>query len=193
MRLNDSLPKGIEANGKYYKVDFSFDNILDVLDVFSDITLDLESKIDIGVALLLDEEEPPLYEKVIIWEVFFTTFLKIEKRIKKDFKGNPMYSPSGEQLYEDEDDEQNMNISQDAEYIHASFFNAYKINLFEQQGKMHWLEFKSLLAGLPSDTIMRQVIQIRSWKPYKGVTNQERERMEKLQNYYKLEEVETDG
>ena len=61
-----------------------------------------------------------------------------------------------------------IDFEQDAEYIYASFLQAYGINLLEVQNKLTWTEFKALLNALPDNTIMQQIIEIRAWKPEHG-------------------------
>ena len=76
-----------------------------------------------------------------------------------------------------------IDFEQDAEYIYASFLQAYGINLLKVQNKLTWTEFKALLNALPDNTIMQQIIEIRAWKPeYGGDKN----KMRKLQAKYSL-------
>ena len=50
---------------------------------------------------------------------------------------------------------------QDAQYIYAAFLQVYGIDLFEQQGRLHWWKFNALLQALPDDTKFTQIVQIR--------------------------------
>ncbi len=50
---------------------------------------------------------------------------------------------------------------QDGIYIYSSFMADYGIDLFEEQGKMHWWKFISLFQGLSDKTKMHEVISIR--------------------------------
>ena len=76
-----------------------------------------------------------------------------------------------------------IDFEQDAEYIYASFLQAYGINLLKSQNRLTWTEFKALLNALPDNTIMQQIIEIRAWKPeYGGDKN----KMRKLQAKYSL-------
>lgn len=50
----------------------------------------------------------------------------------------------------------------DGEYILASFMQAYHIDL--TQCDMHWHMFKALFVGLPDDTKISQIMNMRSWK-----------------------------
>jgi hypothetical protein len=102
-----------------------------------------------------------------------------EEPIHTDLAGNPLpanYKKDKENFY---------SLKYDAEYIYASFMQAYGIDLIEQQGKLHWHKFQALLAGLPEDTKFRQVVSIRMWKkPSKHDT--EEKQMMKLKDVYRL-------
>lgn len=190
MRLNDVLVTSFVYEDKEYDIDLAFDNVLDVFDVIEDKILRDREKAEICLALLLDEDLKGI-EAVELWNYVYETFLTIEskKSIEYDLKGNPL------PVKEDEEEESFINLEQDAEYIFASFQQAYGMNLYEQQGKLHWSEFQALLNGLPSDTIMQRIIQIRAWKPSKGETTEYKENMRKLQKVYALndESMEDDA
>jgi Bacteriophage Gp15 protein len=63
---------------------------------------------------------------------------------------------------------------------------AYHIDLIEEQGKLHWSKFNALLAGLPDGTKLIEVMKIRAWKPQKGDSAKEKQRMRALQEEYAL-------
>ncbi|WP_138090827.1 Gp15 family bacteriophage protein [Halalkalibacterium halodurans] len=179
MRLNDPLVTSFEFEGKEYSIDLAFDNVLDVFDVLKDPNLRDYEKADTALALLLcDYEKEKVYE---LWQYVYEAFIHIENKqpIEYDRKGNPM--PAVE-----EDQEKLIDLEQDAKYIFASFKQAYDINLFDEQGRLHWQEFQALLHGLPDDTILKRIINIRSWKPSKGDSAEYKESMRKLQKIYAL-------
>lgn len=45
---------------------------------------------------------------------------------------------------------------------------AYRIDLLEERGKLHWKKFNALISGLPEGTKFVEVIKIRKYKPRKG-------------------------
>lgn len=184
MRLNDPLVTSFSYNKKEYPIDLSFDNVLDVFDVIKDKTLRDHEKAEINLELLLNEPFKGL-EAIELWNYIYEEFIKFEKKqpIEYDRQGNPM------PVYEDDEEKQYMDIEQDAEYIFASFKQAYNMNLFKEQGRLHWYEFKALLSGLPSDTIMQRIIQIRAWEPSKGDSSETKENMKKLKKIYALDDV----
>lgn len=185
MRLNDPLVTSFEYKGKEYSIDLSFDNVLDVFDVFKDKYLRFYEKADICLNLLLNEEWEQ-EETIGLFEYIFENFIATEEKeiVEYDLLGNPLPKDGKE----DEKHEPVISIEQDAEYIFASFKQAYGMNLFHEQGKLHWHEFRALLNGLPADTSMQRIIQIRQWKPSKYDSEEHKKEMRKLQKYYELNE-----
>lgn len=181
-RLNDPLVTSFSYNGKEYSIDLAFDKVLDVFDYLEDKTLLEYEKAEVVLYLLLGENIKGA-EAIELWNYVYENFIKIEdkKPIKTDIKGNPL-------PVQDDDSVKVIDIEKDAEYIFASFKQAYNMNLFQEQGKLHWHEFKALLNGLPSDTIMQRIIQIRLWKPSKHDSAEYKKNMEELQAIYALED-----
>ena len=84
--------------------------------------------------------------------------------------------------------EKSFDYVQDSELIYAAFYQAYGIDLIEEQGKMHWWKFSSLLNGLPSDTRFSEIVSIRT-RPIPAPTKyneQERQNLIKLKQEYAL-------
>lgn len=186
MRLNDRLVTSFIFNDKEYDVDLSFDNVLDVLDVQRNKSLRDGEKLEIALALLLDEQEYNEFEMVDLWNHIYKSFIDIAQEkevVKYDLEGNPMPRKSKGK------DVKSFDFEVDAERIYASFMQAYNINLFEQQGKMHWHEFTALLNGLPSNTVLQRVIQIRLWEPSENESKEYKKEMQELQELYALEEI----
>ncbi|WP_096435917.1 Gp15 family bacteriophage protein [Alteribacter populi] len=183
MRLNDPLVTSFVYEGKEYPLNLAFDNVLDVFDVLDDKTLRDHEKAEINVELLSGESLKG-EESINLWNYIYENFIEIEnkKPIEYDLKGNP--------LPVKKDNKKMIDFDKDAEYIFASFQQAYNMNLFQMQGKMHWLEFQSLLNGLPTNTIMQRIIQIRLWEPSKGESSEYKANMRELQKVYALEDTD---
>ena len=181
-----------EVEGTSYPVDASFDNILKLIDMTRDESLDGSYRVILGIKMLFgkDTDLISLYPFPVLNEIFLDVF-KIyvnqgkEPEVKKDLAGNllpPEYQKDKESCY---------SLKHDAEYIFSSFMQAYGIDLIEKQGKLHWFKFQALLAGLPEDTKFRQVVSIRLWKkPSKSDT--EESQMRELQEIYKLPDEESE-
>lgn len=116
--------------------------------------------------------------------------MKKPEKPQLDIKGNPMPV-----VKEKEDNEKVIDFKLDAEFIYASFMQAYKINLLKEQNKLSWIEFKALLNALPDDTIMQRIIAIRQWKDDGKGDKDYRDNMRKLKAKYSLDdgEEEDDG
>lgn len=185
MRLNDPLITSFLFDGKEYSIDLAFDNVLDVFDVLDEKELREDEAIEIALDLLLGEQE--YTPSIDLWNHVFTEFIAIERKkpIEYDRKGNPMPTPDDE-----DDDKVHFSLHQDAEYIYASFMQAYQMDLYQQQGKLQWRQFSALLDGLPDDTRFRSVMRIRNWKPSKYDDEEHKREMKKLQKIYALNDSE---
>lgn len=175
----------IEIDGKKFFVNVSFDNILKLIDMTRDKSLAPNYKVILGIKMLFGKETGLLqlpFEQLN--EVFLSAFKMYinegkEPELKVDLAGNPLppeYQKDKENFY---------SLKQDAEYIFASFMQAYGIDLIQQQGKLHWFKFQALLSGLPENTKFRQVVSIRMWKKPNKHDTEEKQMME-LQEIYKL-------
>ncbi|AMQ06728.1 Gp15 family bacteriophage protein [Sporosarcina psychrophila] len=182
MRLNDPLVTSFVFDGHEYKIDLAFDNVLNALSVFDEIDLRDYEKADIALALLVGVEYQANTND--LWNYVCETFIHVEDKrsIEYDRKGNPMPVQK--------ESKQSIDFNKDAEFIFASFMQAYRVDLFKEQGSLQWSQFKALLSGLPSDTIMQRIVQIRLYEPSKGESGEYKQAMRDLQNAYSLEEIE---
>lgn len=185
MRLNDPLVTSFVFEDREYEIDLSFDTVLDVFDYLDDKSLRDYEKAEISLSLLLGEQTYDESKAIELWNYIYENFIEIkhEQPVEYDLLGNPLPKKK-------EESKRVIDFEKDAEYIFASFQQAYGMNLYEQQGKLHWHEFQALLNGLPPDTIMQRIIQIRLWKPSKHDPSEYKESMKKLQKVYALENVE---
>ncbi len=170
-----------EFEGMEYQIDLAFDNVLDVFDALSNSFLSEIERIDLALTLLLGEYETK--NGVALWNYIYESFIHIEttKVIEYDLQGNPMPGQ------EDEGNEvQLIDLEKDAEYIYSSFRQAYHINLMVEQGRLHWNEFKALLNALPSNTIMKRIMEIRGWEPKKGDSSEYKSSMNELKKKFAL-------
>lgn len=183
MRLNNPLITSFIFDGQEYDIDLSFDNVLDVYDHLTDDTLRGFERALICLDLLIGEGAYDEMKAIDLWNYVYESFIHIDSHepVEYDRKGNPMPSKKGKQG-------KHMDLDVDARYIYASFMQAYGINLFDEQGSMHWHEFQSLLTGLPSNTMMQQIISIRKWQPSKDDSKERRKEMEELQRIYALDD-----
>lgn len=184
MRLNDPLVTSFVYEDKKYDINLAFDVVLDVFDYLDDKTLREYEKARISLVLLLGDQDYDQSKTIDLWNYIYESFIHIEEKVavEYDLKGNPM--PSSDE----NDNKKIFDLEHDAEHVYSSFMQAYRIDLFEQQGKMHWFKFKSLLNGLPDDTPLKNIMSIRNWKPSKGDSDEHKKSMEKLQRLHALPE-----
>lgn len=186
--LTDILPHTVEINGFEHHIDLSFDNVLSVIDLLNDKDINDLEQITTGLYMLLGVHfEYPLQEQADIFVMLFDTFINNEQTddVEYDLEGNPM--PKAQE----EDNEDLYDIKQDAQYIYASFLQCYNIDLFEQQGKLHWWKFKALLSGLSEDTKFKKVLEIRQMELPSGKgASKQREAIKKIKRAYALKQKE---
>lgn len=176
----------IEINGKVYPVDMSYDNIIRLFDLLEDKTIEELHKVIIGMKILLDCNVLKVDETCDL-ETFIAAFvtIKTEFIIDKgngeplvDLQGNPMPQPKNKELY---------SLNHDADYIYASFIQAYGIDLIEVRGELDWRKFNALLQGLPSNTRFKEVVDIRKRPFATGKDSQkENKNLRDLKNMYAL-------
>ena len=188
MKLNDRLLNAYEYDGTEYRIDMAFDNILDIFDVLADDDLNDFDKANLGLLYLFDGEhlDPERAtiapeDAVETWNDIFDNYISVADKevVDYDLQGNPMPKKATKKL---------IDIEKDAEFIYSSFRQAYRIDLFDEQGKMHWHKFQALLNGLPENTIFKRIIQIRAWEPSKHESKEYKKSMSELQEIYSLEE-----
>ncbi|HHP6114876.1 TPA: bacteriophage Gp15 family protein [Streptococcus pyogenes] len=192
MKLNDPLVESFEFRGEIYPIDLSFNKVLDVFDVIDDDFLNEAEKCFLCLDILLDRTDLPFTYAVDLWVYIKTNFIDVERPEKPqlDIKGNPMPV-----VKEKEDNKKVIDLSLDAEFIYASFRQAYQINLLKEQNRLSWIEFKALLNALPDDTVMQRIIAIRQWEDDGEGSKKYRDNMRKLKAKYSLDdgEEEDDG
>lgn len=177
------IVSSVEIDGIEYKLDLAFDNVLRLLDMLADEYLSDLEKVSLGLKMLLDTSLD--YEIKEQADVFVELFKSImgageEDHQNLDIEGNVMPSPEqgGEKIY---------SIKEDADYIFASFYQDYGVDLVEQQGKLHWYKFRAMLNGLKKDTQFKEIINIRAMElPTGKGTSKERENIKKLKRQYAL-------
>ncbi|HEL2057765.1 TPA: hypothetical protein TY768_000933 [Streptococcus suis] len=187
MKLNDPIITEIEFDDRVYPIDLSFNKVLDVFDVINDdLLMDFE-KASICLEILLGDVALSVSETIDLWVYIKKNFIDAPSKEEQlfDIDGNPMPSPK-----KSTESKKLIDFVKDAEFIFASFLQAYGINLLKSQNKLTWAEFRALLNALPEDTIMQRIIEIRDWTPQPGESTKYREQMRKAQQKYRLDEGE---
>ena len=135
MKLHDSLPDSIVVDGKRYKCDFDYRNVLKMLDILENEDYLPDARDFLALRCVL--RRMPRNTKAGLQAVRNALF--------------PHRNEGGKKL---------TSFEQDADLIRAAFLQAYGINLFRD--KLHWLEFATLLNALPEGSRYSEVLGIRA-------------------------------
>ena len=153
------LPYEVREKGRIYTLIPWFDNVLQMYQAIEG--LDPWDKPEVMLSYLVKQKVKPSLELLqAVSKVLF-----------------PPSKGSGEKAFD---------FVQDSALIYAAFMQAYHIDLIEEQGKLHWWKFQSLLNGLPSNTRFSEIVSIRT-KPIPAPTKynqQEREELMRLKSLY---------
>lgn len=195
MDISRKLPDTYTVGDQVYTLNLAYNVILKVLELMRDKDIDDLPKLRTALFLLLGEDVSKslsIDEMDAICEDLFERFIMFgneDEQVVRDIKGNIIPKEIIEKSKtqsEEEDDQPLYDITKDGEYIYAGFLQAYGIDLFEVQGKLHWHKFNALLVSLPSDTKFMEVLRIRAWKPSKGDSSEYKKQMRKQQEIYRL-------
>ena len=182
MKLTDRLDEDvIEYRGRTIRLGLYFDVVLRAFELLKDEGFSVWDKIDILLDMFVENPESlvglSLQEKDMLVGIIFERFI-YEQEDNKPSQGASTKKPP-------------YDMEKDAEYIYASFMYDYGIDLFEQQGKMHWKKFKALLAGLSEDSKFMKVIGYRTMEIPNKIPPKERQRLLELKRAYSLEQTQT--
>ena len=179
MKLTDRFDEDvIEYKGRGIWLGLYFDVVLRAFELIQDKSFNPWEKVDILLEMFVENPEAlqglDIYEKDMLVGIIFDRFIDNEKDKRSSSNQKPQYD-----------------LEKDAEYIYASFLYDYGIDLFEQQGKMHWKKFKALLAGLSEDSKFMKVIGYRTMEIPNKIPPKERQRLLELKRAYSLEQTQT--
>ncbi|WP_054634816.1 Gp15 family bacteriophage protein [Thalassobacillus sp. C254] len=188
MKLTDRFDDRIIFKGDVLHLDMAFDKVLRSFELWDDDKFTEVEKIEIFLEMFVTEKEKvkglAYKEKVTLFNEVFGSFILNASDKKEQSNQGEISTIPNKKIYD---------INKDAEYIYASFLFDYNIDLFEQQGKLHWRKFQALLSNLSDKTKFKQVVSIRKEEiPTQTKYNQkERERLIELKRIYRLEGAET--
>lgn len=186
--LSRKLTDTLVIDDKEFPLNLSFDNVLRLFEMWRDEDVPEFVKPHFGIRILTGEtlEDFSVEEMSEIFNEVFEEHISLadvkDNHVEYDLAGNPMKTTASNGKQE----QAPYDIRYDGDYIYASFLQAYGIDLFDMQGKLHWRKFNALLSGLPEGTKLMEVIKIRKWKPQKGDSAEYKEEMRRLQKDYAL-------
>ncbi|MCD2223192.1 bacteriophage Gp15 family protein [Listeria cossartiae] len=181
-----------------YQLDLTFDNVLRVLELNGDTRLDDYFRVNLGIEVLFENETPwakfdednpyqSIEEKsLVLLDIFENYIVKGDtKGIQYDIDGNKMPVATSE----DGEEPAYYSLTQDGDYIFASFLQDYNIDLIDVRGELHWYKFRALFDSLRDDTAIKSIMNIRQTElPTGKGSEKEREALIKLKNHYKLQD-----
>lgn len=135
MKLQDTLPDGVTVDGRFYRLDFDFRNVLRMIDILDDDDLMPDAQEYNAIRCLT--KHPRNVHKV----------LEAVKALLFD------HSPK-------KDSQKVTDFVQDAGMIRAAFRQAYGIDLYTE--KLHWIAFTELLNAIPEGNRYAEVVGIRA-------------------------------
>lgn len=185
-RLTDIFDDSFDYEGKPLYVALAFDNVLRLFDLLQDDFFSTEEKIEIALEMLINEYKAIQNESIQMKFSLFKYILREFLDIDLDEKQEPEAAAEEQEA----PPKKSYDFVQDAGIIYASFFHAYNLDLFEQQGKLHWKKFLQLLINLDDKSKFKEVIHIRTMKPPKADKHNAEQRAEimKAKRFYALED-----
>ncbi|MGQ4031706.1 Gp15 family bacteriophage protein [Streptococcus suis] len=192
--ISKKMDDKLVLNNTEYQLFLSFDRVLWCFDMWGKAHIPTELKPKLALAKLTDNEsfkDMDTMEAMAIYQEVFEKHIKVIRAadhvVRYDIEGNVL--PKRPKEDPDNEEKPLFSIKYDGEYIFSSFMQAYNIDLIEEQGKLHWKKFNALLSGLPDGTKFVEVMKIRAWKPSKGDSTKEKQRMRELQEEYALPDI----
>ena len=136
MKLYEPLPDSVTVNGRRYRLDLDFRNVMRMQEVLARDDLIPQAREFLALRCVL--KRPPKNVKPVL-----------------DAVRELLFPPAKERGAERITD-----FTQDADLIRAAFRQTYGIDLFRD--KLHWTEFTCLLSGLPDGSRYADVLGIRA-------------------------------
>ena len=138
MKLTDRLPDSLTIDGKRYRLDLDFRNVLRMMEIMGreDLLADARNYLSLRCVM----RKVPKNTAGAMRALQGLLFPEPKKKGKKQTEMVTDYD-------------------QDADLIRAAFLQSYNINLWRD--KLHWFEFTALLSNLPEGSRYSDIIGIR--------------------------------
>lgn len=135
MKLQDRLPDGVTVEGRFYKMDFSFRNVLRMIEFLDNSDLLPEARAYNALHCLCKRPKNVFKVLQAVKGILFTAPRKKAGQRVTDWV-------------------------QDAGLIRAAFRQAYGIDLYRDN--LHWIEFTELLNAIPEGNRYSEIVGIRA-------------------------------
>ncbi|RSJ88325.1 Gp15 family bacteriophage protein [Streptococcus cristatus] len=191
-KLVDELVLEIEGEEQIFPLLLSFDRVLKLFEMWGDEEIPEIMRPLLALQILtgVSFENLTVDEAMEIVRAVFEEHIqtrKVDDEVEYDLAGNVIKTTSA-----DEPHKRLYNLKYDGDYVFASFMQAYRIDLIEEIGKLHWKKFNALLVGLPEGTKFVEVLKIRSYEPQKGDSSEYIQKMRELQKEFRLPDEDID-
>lgn len=138
MKLFERLPDSITVNGKRYRLDLDFRNVLRMMEVMGREDLLADARNHLALSCVM--KKVPKDKTAAMQALQKLLFPEPKKKSNKPSQRVTDYV-------------------QDADLIRAAFMQSYGINLWRDN--LHWFEFGALLSNLPEGSRYSDIIGIR--------------------------------
>jgi hypothetical protein len=154
--LYEKPPAAVEVGGKMYRLNLAFDRVLIAYSALEDTEMTFEDQLEVFLSMLVVGKLPAK-------EMWQSLFLSLQDILGGASPTVPKYDLDGNQIMtKPSKTKLDFSFDFDAGYIYAAFMQTYGIDLINQCGKLHWYKFISLFNGLPSETQLSRIREIRS-------------------------------
>lgn len=174
--LHFPLPHTVICRGRRYRLRPAFDRVLKVIALWKEEELTESDKLELSLrSLVRGHVHGDTGAKVELLNTVFDTLIDGGQSTREN--STPAFD-----------------FIQDAGYIYSSFLMDYGLDLYEEQGRLHWWKFLQLFRGLSDRTKIVQVMQIRS-RPMPEPTKynaEERKQLARLKAEYALHFTEAE-
>lgn len=173
MIMFNKLPYFAILQGKKYKINVDFRNMISFENKMQDNSVDNSEKIKYGLrhfypAFFYLENYFKLSQNLELYEEACKKLVWFYKCGRDDYHKTTGKTGTNKQIY---------SYKYDDEYIYGAFYEQYKIDL--AYDKVHWWKFKSLLKSLKDDT---EFVKIKGYRAYSGKDKN----MLELKKYWEL-------
>ena len=186
--LSEGFNDTVEMLGEEFNVDLAFDNVLRAYEI-------LEDKEDASPTFYQEMQPATKIFKALNCFGIKGSYTIAERAflLEKVLGLANEYSQNADDYnYKEQNGEALLDYKKDAGLIYCAFLQGYGIDLFEMQGKLHWVKFLTLLNNIPDETKLAKVIGYRGVNlPAANIHNrQEIMRLRELKDIYRLEKTQ---
>lgn len=159
MIMFNKLPYFVILQGKKYKINVDFRNMISFENMIQDRNVSNSGKVEYALrhfypAFFCEENYIKLLQDVNLYNDACNKLIWFYKCGREDYRKSSKNNGKSKAVYSYEFDD---------EYIYGAFYEQYGIDL--AYGKLHWWKFKALLKSLKDDT---EFEKIKGYRAYSG-------------------------